>query len=702
MYVACGFSIVCFVILLLMLTIPVARSGIASMILISEVQTNPLGSDTGLEYVELINISSEMKDISGWDLDAADLPYYTFPTGTMILPHEMLRVILRADGLPTTHDLYTGATFGSTNMKNTSGAVALFSSSTHNDQTLVDYMEYGAANQTHEGYALVKALWSVGTYVNISTDEDISFQRICIESGSTCWTLQKSTPGSHIIVNVPTQNTNSNVTIDTFSGSILNSELFINDQKELGQVLTMNVPVKITILPSSGALLSVWKDNQSVLVDAGRYEESFDVSGTYILSYQAHNANKQEIMKTMELTVTLPSIPPLFIQEVAFNEAKPRHNFIELGLSGANPDISYDLSKFTIEIDQTKIPLVNTALHPGERYVVSFGGGTPSSLESIQMSPSSLVGTTEQITLLYDGKIQDGVCWEDLPIAATEQNDDQNFHEPIGKWSGACINSREVHEGESIIRKGQGMPLALNQWTTYPVSTKGTENTVVHSNPTARIDIQGNGSSTGVAPFHLNLTGEQSTDMYGISSYLWNYGDGFSSTEVNPLDHVYSQAGTYTISLKVINVFGDENEMNIPVVVSSPNTIVSQGITSTNSTSIQSCLDLSEQQVRISEILPNPTGVDTDQEWIELYNPLEQEVTFCGLSLDDEEGGSTPFSLAGKKIAAHGYLLVKSSESKILLSNSTGIVRLLIGNTTIESSTYLNAPEGKSYSRMDL
>jgi PKD repeat protein len=42
----------------------------------------------------------------------------------------------------------------------------------------------------------------------------------------------------------------------------------------------------------------------------------------------------------------------------------------------------------------------------------------------------------------------------------------------------------------------------------------------------------------------------------GMSDYLWNFGDGTTSTDESPA-HVYPTSGPYTVCLKVMNVCGD-------------------------------------------------------------------------------------------------------------------------------------------------
>ena len=82
-------------------------------------------------------------------------------------------------------------------------------------------------------------------------------------------------------------------------------------------------------------------------------------------------------------------------------------------------------------------------------------------------------------------------------------------------------------------------------------------------------------------------------------------------------------------------------------------------------------------QVNLNEFMPDPEGDDA-AEWIELYNLTDSPVSLENWWLDDKEGGTAPFSLTGKTVNGHGYLVVEKSESGIGLNNSSGDeVRLL-------------------------
>lgn len=51
----------------------------------------------------------------------------------------------------------------------------------------------------------------------------------------------------------------------------------------------------------------------------------------------------------------------------------------------------------------------------------------------------------------------------------------------------------------------------------------------------------------------------ESADYGGITTWLWNFGDGETSTERNPA-HTYKNPGTYTVTLKVIGPAGSDTE----------------------------------------------------------------------------------------------------------------------------------------------
>lgn len=101
----------------------------------------------------------------------------------------------------------------------------------------------------------------------------------------------------------------------------------------------------------------------------------------------------------------------------------------------------------------------------------------------------------------------------------------------------------------------------------------------------------------------------------------------------------------------------------------------------------------------ITEILPNPLGVDTQNEFIELFNPFEHDISLTGLSLDDGDGGSKPYSFPPDTVLrAHEYRAWYSKDTKISLANTTDQVRILdTQGEVFHMIEYSGVKENKSY-----
>jgi PKD repeat protein len=101
-------------------------------------------------------------------------------------------------------------------------------------------------------------------------------------------------------------------------------------------------------------------------------------------------------------------------------------------------------------------------------------------------------------------------------------------------------------------------------------ATKIASNFITVTNPTALPPIAGFSvdSVTGVAPKTINFT---DTSTGSITSRLWDFGDGSTSTLQNP-SHTYSVAGTYTVRLTVTGSGGSNtiNKSSLITITSQP------------------------------------------------------------------------------------------------------------------------------------
>lgn len=105
--------------------------------------------------------------------------------------------------------------------------------------------------------------------------------------------------------------------------------------------------------------------------------------------------------------------------------------------------------------------------------------------------------------------------------------------------------------------------------------------------------------------------------------------------------------------------------------------------------------------VFINEWFPNPVGVDTAGEFVELYNNGSAAVGMHGWVLKNE--GGKKFSFPGVSVPAYGYLLLKRSVTKLSLRNTDGGLSLYnsAGALTDHGEFQGSAPEGQSFSRVD-
>jgi hypothetical protein len=137
---------------------------------INEFLSDPEGSkDTGLEWIELSNISAQTIDLTGWQLNAASGQYFIFPPFSLG-PNAYMLVRWRAEGQNSASELFTGIKI-ETNMGNSSGFIALFKNGfdPKNKQDaknkIVDYIEYGQAGKTWESSAKDAGIWQAGQFI---------------------------------------------------------------------------------------------------------------------------------------------------------------------------------------------------------------------------------------------------------------------------------------------------------------------------------------------------------------------------------------------------------------------------------------------------------------------------------------------------------------------------------------------------------
>ena len=79
--------------------------------------------------------------------------------------------------------------------------------------------------------------------------------------------------------------------------------------------------------------------------------------------------------------------------------------------------------------------------------------------------------------------------------------------------------------------------------------------------------------TTGCFPLEINFTDASAPGVGTITNWVWDFGDGTTSTQQNP-SHVYSAAGNYTVTLQVTNSSGCTRTFSRPQYIA-----VSNGVT---------------------------------------------------------------------------------------------------------------------------
>ncbi|WP_052958646.1 PKD domain-containing protein [Maribacter thermophilus] len=72
--------------------------------------------------------------------------------------------------------------------------------------------------------------------------------------------------------------------------------------------------------------------------------------------------------------------------------------------------------------------------------------------------------------------------------------------------------------------------------------------------------------TSGNTPLLVNFTGDQSSDDNGIIGYLWNFGDGNTSSEINP-SHTFNNPGEYEVELTVTDAGGLSDTSTLTITV---------------------------------------------------------------------------------------------------------------------------------------
>lgn len=187
---------------------------------------------------------------------------------------------------------------------------------------------------------------------------------------------------------------------------------------------------------------------------------------------------------------------------------------------------------------------------------------------------------------------------------------------------------------------------------------------------------------TAVIGQAISFSAEDSSDEDNDTlTYVWTFSSSSTAT-TKDASHTFTAVGTYEVVLVVSDGTTSDSDA-VAVTVSAPSY---------------------SDALKINEFLPDPTGTDTDAEFIEIYNSSSVAVDLSSWQLDDAEGGSTPYTIpVGTSIRSGGYVAFFRSESKIALNNDGDSARLLAPDKSVKAfATYgKEATESESFNNQN-
>ncbi|MBK9975843.1 MAG: lamin tail domain-containing protein [Planctomycetes bacterium] len=169
---------------------PLTPQGYASSlspVTIEEVMLDPVGPNSGLQYVELYNASSSPADLGGWVLSSG-ADNYTFPYGFTVAAGDRVLVHLFAAGTETANQRYAPS-FGE--LDAVQGSLALL----RGGVDVVDYVQWGNPGHAFESAAASVSEWVAGDYV-LAPIEGHSLNYTGLANDSSAWFEWYASPGN--------------------------------------------------------------------------------------------------------------------------------------------------------------------------------------------------------------------------------------------------------------------------------------------------------------------------------------------------------------------------------------------------------------------------------------------------------------------------------------------------------------------------
>lgn len=196
----------------------------------------------------------------------------------------------------------------------------------------------------------------------------------------------------------------------------------------------------------------------------------------------------------------------------------------------------------------------------------------------------------------------------------------------------------------------------------------------------------------------VTFDGTESSDADGDPlTYQWDFGDGATSAGPTPT-HSYDHAGTFEVILTVSDGLAVATDSLVVTATQRPVQLTGDGakpLYDPETQQFPAGTPNNNAAIILTEVFPNPVGLDKEAEFIELYNAELKPVLLTNWKITV---GTKVFTFPAVTIPAQEYLALGYSTTKLTLTNAGATVSLLNAQGKMVSTlVYSSSAEGKSY-----
>ena len=368
------------------------------------------------------------------------------------------------------------------------------------------------------------------TFGIFSTNAEMAFIRTYLLPTDYSYTLIKGTSMNRNSAPFITTTGTNSVSFNKKGNSVA----LVVDAASAGQISLYQIPTTVTKVMKDGAVYSGWKlsaDKSAIIITtvAGTHEYSFLTSGELVPPLTATKAEFSGspttgiaplTVKFTDASINATSVSWDFGDGVKSTEKSPSHVYTKPGTytvvltaTGKSGSVSTTKTGY-ITAGDGLVPST-----PGVP-VAAFTANTVSGPGPLQVSFADQSKGVPTSWTWYFGDGQTSI----------EQNPKHSYTKP-GTYT---VSLRAINaKGVNIVTKGGFITV--------------TQGSTIAPKAAFRAD-----KVSGTPSLTVSFTDESTGNP---ATYAWTFGDGTTATEANP-KHVYTKAGTYTVTLKVTNAAG--------------------------------------------------------------------------------------------------------------------------------------------------